>query len=63
MLSRVYTAGIMGVDGFEITVECSTWERVPKFDIVGLPDTAVKEAKNRVQSATENSDLRFRRLT
>ena len=59
MLSRVYTAGIMGVDGFEITVECSTWERVPKFDIVGLPDTAVKEAKNRVQSATENCGFTF----
>ena len=59
MLSKVYTSGIIGVDGFEITVECSAWDRVPKFELVGLPDTAVKEAKNRVISACENSGISF----
>ncbi len=59
MLSRVYSMGIAGIDGYEITVECSSWNRVPRFDLVGLPDTAVKEAKNRVQSACENSGIRF----
>ena len=59
MLSRVYSSGIMGIDGFLVTVECSAWKRIPKFDLVGLPDTAVKEAKNRVQSACENSGFSF----
>ena len=59
MLSRVYSAGIMGVDGYEIAVECSAWDRIPKFELVGLPDAAVKEAKNRVRSASENSGFAF----
>jgi hypothetical protein len=44
MLSRVYTSGIVGIDGFEVVVECSSWKRIPRFDLVGLPDAAVKEA-------------------
>ena len=59
MLSKIYSSGIFGIDGFEVTVECSAWDRIPRFDLVGLPDTAVKEAKNRVQSACENSGVRF----
>ena len=59
MISKVYSAGIVGIDGFEIVVECSAWNRVPRFDLIGLPDTAVKEAKDRVQSACENSGFRF----
>jgi len=59
MLSTVYSSGVIGIDGFLVTVECSAWNRVPKFDLVGLPDTAVKEAKNRVQSACENSGIKF----
>ena len=42
MVSTIYTAGLSGIDGFEITVECSVRRRVPRFDIVGLGDTAVK---------------------
>ncbi len=49
----------MGIEGFEVIVECSAWDRIPKFDLVGLPDAAVKEAKNRVQSACENSGFTF----
>lgn len=59
MLSRIYSSGIMGIEGFEVTVECSAWDRIPKFELVGLPDAAVKEAKNRVQSACENSGYTF----
>ena len=59
MLSRVYSAGVVGIDGYEIIVESSCWTRVPRFDLVGLPDTAVKEAKNRVMSACENSGIKF----
>ncbi len=59
MLSRIYSAGVLGIEGFEVTVECSAWDRLPKFDLVGLPDTAVKEAKGRVRSACENSGFLF----
>lgn len=59
MLSKIYSSGVMGIDGFEVIVECSAWNRIPRFELVGLPDTAVKEAKNRVQSACENSGFRF----
>ncbi len=59
MLSKIYSCGVVGIDGYEVVVECSAWNRVPRFDLVGLPDTAVKEAKNRVQSACENSGYRF----
>ena len=59
MLSKVYSSGVIGIDGYEVIVECSGWDRVPRFDLVGLPDASVKEAKNRVQSACENSGMRF----
>ncbi len=59
MLAKVYSSGVIGVEGFEVCVECSAWNRVPHFELVGLPDAAVKEAKNRVQSACENTGIRF----
>lgn len=59
MISRIFGCGIFGIDGFLVTVECSAWDRVPRFELVGLPDAAVKEAKNRVQSACENSGYLF----
>ena len=59
MLSKIFSAGVIGIEGFEVTVECSAWDRLPKFDLVGLPDTAVKEAKGRVRSACENSGFMF----
>ena len=59
MLSTIYSAGVVGIDGYEVTVECSAWNRLPKFELVGLADTAIKEAKDRVQSASENSGIKF----
>lgn len=59
MLSKIYSAGVIGIDGFEVVVECSAWDRIPHFELVGLPDTAVKEAKGRVKSACENSGFVF----
>ena len=59
MISRVYSSGVVGINGYEITVECASWNRIPRFELVGLPDAAVKEAKNRVQSAMEHSGFRF----
>ena len=59
MVSTIYTAGLCGIEGFEVTVECSVRNRVPRFDMVGLGDTAVKEAKERVRAAMENSGFSF----
>ncbi len=59
MLSKIYSSGVIGIEGYEVTVECSAWDRVPRFELVGLPDAAVKEAKGRVQSACENSGYVF----
>lgn len=59
MLSKCYSAGLFGIDGYLVSVECSAWDRIPAFELVGLPDAAVKEAKNRVRSACENSGFLF----
>ncbi len=59
MYSKVYSTGIAGIDGFIVTVECSARNRIPEFDLVGLPDLAVKEAKERVRNACANSGIQF----
>ena len=59
MLSTIYSAGLCGIDGFIVSVECDAQERMSEFDIVGLPDMAVKEAKERVRTATLNSGYKF----
>ena len=59
MYSKIYSAGITGIDGFIVTVECSARNKIPAFDLVGLPDMAVKEAKERVRNACANSGIQF----
>ncbi len=59
MYSKIYSAGITGIDGFIVTVECSARNKLPGFDLVGLPDLAVKEAKERVRNACANSGIQF----
>ncbi len=59
MLSTVYSAGLFGIDGYIVTVECNAQSRIPDFELVGLPDLAVKEAKERVRTACENSGFKF----
>lgn len=59
MLSKIYSAGLLGIDGFIVTVECNAKKGVFHFELVGLPDLAVKEAKERVFTACENSGFRF----
>lgn len=55
MLSTVYSTGLSGIHGFVVTVECNARDKIPTFDMIGLPDAAVKESKNRIISALENS--------
>ncbi len=59
MLSIVYSAGLMGIDGFLVTVECNSQEKIPQFEIIGLPGLAIKESKDRISSAVENSGYFF----
>ena len=63
MLSTVFSAGLFGIDGYIVTVECNSQARIPSFELVGLPDLAVKEAKERVRTACENSGFRFPSLS
>lgn len=59
MLSKVKGLGIIGLDAFEVEVETDVGSGLPKFEIVGLPDAAVKESRERVRSAIKNSGKRF----
>ena len=59
MLSLVYSAGLCGIDGFPVVVECNQKNNLQGFELVGLPDMAVKEAKERVWTACINSGYSF----
>lgn len=59
MLSVIYSAGLFGADGYLVTVECNTTNKLPSFEIVGMPDMAVREAKNRIMAAITNSNASF----
>lgn len=59
MLSKIYTMGLFGIDGYMVSVECNMRNKLFSFEIVGLPDAAIKESKERVRSAYENSGFEF----
>ena len=59
MICSVHTMGIHGITASHITVECYITNGLPAFDIVGLPDAAVKEARERVRAAVKTSGMKF----
>ena len=59
MFSKILSYGLIGLNGFKIDVEVDTNAGVPSYEIVGLPDAAVKESKERVFSAIKNSGFKF----
>src|ERR1700676_444758 len=60
MPSKVYSAAVIGVEAFEVEIEVDAgWGNPDKIAVVGLPDTAVKESRDRVTSAIGNSGLRW----
>jgi magnesium chelatase family protein len=60
MPSKIYSAAVVGVEAFEVEIEVHAgWGNTDKIAVVGLPDTAVKESKDRVTSAISNSGLRW----
>ncbi|MES2200865.1 MAG: YifB family Mg chelatase-like AAA ATPase [candidate division FCPU426 bacterium] len=59
MLSRIYSAAVQGIDAFLVEAEVDSGRGIPSFNIVGLPDAAVKESRDRVKAAILNSGLDF----
>ena len=59
MLISLYSAGVTGIEGFPITVECNCRRALSSLDIVGLPDTVVKESIHRIEAAITNSGYEF----
>ena len=65
MLARAKSCAVVGLDGFVVDVEVDISPGLPRFDVVGLADTAVQEARARVRAAIRNSGCEFplRRIT
>ena len=65
MVSKIYSAGTDGISGYLVEAEIDVSQGLPSFDIVGLPDAAVKESKERVRSAVKNCgyEVPTRRIT
>lgn len=59
MVVKCNSLGLFGIDSFCVEVEADVSKGVPAFDIVGLPDTSVKESKDRVRSALKNCGFNF----
>jgi len=59
MVSKVRSLGLHGIGGYEVSVECFLSNGLPGFDVVGLPDAAVKESRDRVRAAIKTSGLKF----
>ena len=61
MLARVFSCAVIGLDGVTVEVEVDAGRGLPKMTIVGLPDTAVQESRERVQTAIKNSGFTYPR--
>ena len=59
MLASVSSLGLTGIEGYLVTVEAFTAEGMPMFELVGLPDAAVKESRERVRAAMASCRLSF----
>src|SRR5689334_6815385 len=61
MAATTLASAIIGLDAYRVDVECDISPGLPGFLVVGLPDTAVQEARERVRSALKHSDMPFPR--
>ena len=59
MVTTIRSLGLTGVTGYEVTVECALSGGLPAFDVVGLPDAAVRESRERVRSAIKVCGAKF----
>ena len=65
MVANIHSCGIVGIQGQTVLCQCDLSGGLPQFDVVGLPDASVKEARDRVRAAVKNCDFEFpqRRIT
>ena len=59
MVNTIRSLGLRGIAGYEVQVECALSGGLPAFDVVGLPDAAVKESRERVRSAIKACGAKF----
>ncbi len=59
MVYKIRSLGLFGVTGYEVSAECDLSGGLPAFNIVGLPDAAVNEARERVRAAIKNCGFQF----
>jgi magnesium chelatase family protein len=59
MVSHLYSMGLYGMDAFPVEVEADLSSGLPSFEVVGLPDAAVKESRDRVRAAMKNCGFDF----
>lgn len=59
MIAKIYSACVMGVDAYEVIIETAGGGGLPGLDMVGLPDTAVRESRDRIKYAIKNSGFLF----
>lgn len=59
MIARIYSSCVLGVTACEVTVEADVGGGLPAFNIVGLPDTAIRESRDRIKAAIKNSGFSF----
>ncbi len=59
MVNTIRSLGLTGIKGYEVQVECALSGGLPAFDVVGLPDAAVKESRERVRAAIKACGAKF----
>lgn len=59
MISEVVSSAVLGIEAYLVDVEIDLDKGLPSFNLVGLPDTAVKESRERVRAAIKNSNFQF----
>ncbi|MGM0471645.1 MAG: magnesium chelatase domain-containing protein, partial [Bacillota bacterium] len=59
MISKVISSAVLGIEAYLVDVEIDLAQGLPTFNLVGLPDTVVKESRERVRAAIKNSGFKF----
>ncbi len=59
MFAKITSMGLFGIESYKVSVEADVSGGMPRFDIVGLPDTSVSESRERVRSAIKNANLTY----
>ena len=59
MVVTIRSLGLQGITGYEVAVECALSGGLPAFDVVGLPDAAVRESRERVRAAIKACGAKF----